>query len=80
MVGAMQAAATSVAFLTGAHVLASSGLDKQLLLLDRRSNRVAASASPSSRLHAMACRDDGTAIAVGTAGRPAPPAGVCEDK
>ena len=69
MTNALQASATSVAFLTGAHVLASAGLDEQLLLLDRRSNRVAASASPGSPLHAMACRDDGTTIAVGTAGR-----------
>ena len=65
----MQAAATSVAFLTGSHVLASTGLDEHLLLLDRRANRVAASASPGAALHAMACRDDGSTIAVGTAGK-----------
>ena len=60
-----------MAFLTGAHVLASAGLDEQLLLLDRRANRVAASVSPGRPLHAMACRDDGSSIAVGTAGKTA---------
>ena len=65
----MQAAATSVAFLTGSQVLASTGLDEQLLLLDRRANRVAASASPGGALHAMACRDNGSTIAVGTTGK-----------
>ena len=64
----MQAAASSVNFLTGSHVLASAGLDEQLMLLDRRSNSVAASVSAGRPLHAMACRDDGMTIAAGTSG------------
>ena len=64
----MQAAASSVNFLTGSHVLASAGLDEQLMLLDRRSNSVVASISAGRPLHAMACRDDGMAIAAGTSG------------
>ena len=64
----LQAAATSVDFLTGSHVLASAGLDEQLMLLDRRSNSVAASVGAKMPLHSMACRDDGTTIAVGTSG------------
>ncbi|KAL0055641.1 hypothetical protein WJX82_002724 [Trebouxia sp. C0006] len=61
-----KAAASSVNFLTGSHVLASAGLDQQLMLLDRRSNSVAASVSAQKPLHSMACRDDGNTIAVGT--------------
>ncbi|DBA72869.1 TPA: hypothetical protein ACH3X2_009836 [Trebouxia sp. C0005] len=61
-----KAAASSVNFLTGSHVLASAGLDEQLMLLDRRSNSVAASVSAHKPLHSMACRDDGNTIAVGT--------------
>ena len=64
----MQAAASSVSFLTASHVLASAGLDEQLMLLDRRSNSVAASVSAKRPLHSMACRDDGTSVAVGTSG------------
>lgn len=64
----MQAAASSVCFLTASHVLASAGLDEQLMLLDRRSNSVAASVGVKRPLHSMACRDDGTTIAVGAAG------------
>ena len=64
----MQAAASSVSFLTASHVLASAGLDGQLMLLDRRSNSVAASVGVVRPLHSMACRDDGASIAVGTAG------------
>lgn len=64
----LQAAASSVSFLTASHVLASAGLDEQLMLLDRRSNSVAASVGAKQPLHSMACRDDGTTIAVGTSG------------
>ena len=66
----LQAAASSVDFVTGSHVLASAGLDEQLMLLDRRSNSVAASVGAQKPLHSMACRDDGNTIAVGTSGQP----------
>ena len=49
-------------------MLASAGLDEQLMLLDRRSNSVAASVNAGLPLHAMACRDDGMTIAAGTSG------------
>ena len=65
----MQAAASAVSFLTGSHVVASAGLDEQLMLLDRRSNHVASSVGANSPLHSMACKDDGSTIAVGTSGR-----------
>ena len=64
----MQAAASSVSFVTASHVLASAGMDEQLMLLDRRSNSVAASVGVNRPLHSLACKDDGTTLAVGTSG------------
>lgn len=75
----MQAAASSVSFLTAPHVLASAGLDEQLMLLDRRSNSVAASVSTKRPLHSMACREDGNTIAVGNSGECAKPPSVTDD-